>query len=83
MYSELFWAALSRIRTEYREIRSISPYSVESGKIRIRITPNTKMFHAVIFATCKISWLKKDLTRLVNISTIDSGKRQLLCFYSP
>ena len=27
-YSELFWSAFSRIRTEYREIRSISPYSV-------------------------------------------------------
>ena len=28
-YSELFWSAFSRIRTEYGEIRSISPYSVE------------------------------------------------------
>ena len=27
-YSELFWSAFSRIRTEYREIWSISPYSV-------------------------------------------------------
>ena len=27
-YSELFWSAFSRIRTEYREIRSTSPYSV-------------------------------------------------------
>ena len=27
-YSELFWSAFSRIRTEYGEIRSISPYSV-------------------------------------------------------
>ena len=27
-YSELFWFAFSRIRTEYGEIRSISPYSV-------------------------------------------------------
>ena len=26
-YSELFWSPLSRIRTEYGEIRSISPYS--------------------------------------------------------
>ena len=33
-YSELFWSAYSRIRTECREVRSISPYSVrmqESG----------------------------------------------------
>ena len=27
-YLELFWFAFSRIRTEYEEIRSISPYSV-------------------------------------------------------
>ena len=26
-YSELFWSAFSRIRTEYGVIRSISPYS--------------------------------------------------------
>ena len=28
-YSELLWSTFSRIRTEYREIRSISPYSVQ------------------------------------------------------
>ena len=28
LYSELFWFVFSRIRTEYGEIRSISPYSV-------------------------------------------------------
>ena len=27
-YSELFWPLFSRIRTEYGEIQSISPYSV-------------------------------------------------------
>ena len=27
-YSELFWSAFSRLRTEYGEIRSMSPYSV-------------------------------------------------------
>ena len=27
-YSELFWSVFSRIRTEYREIRNISSYSV-------------------------------------------------------
>ena len=34
-YSELFWSALSafsRIRIEYGEIRSISPYSVRMRK---------------------------------------------------
>ena len=28
LYSELFWSAFSRIRTEYGEILRISPYSV-------------------------------------------------------
>ena len=31
-YSELFWSAFSRIRTEYGEIRSISPYSIRMWK---------------------------------------------------
>ena len=29
LYSELFWSAFPRIRTEYGEIRSICPYSVQ------------------------------------------------------
>ena len=38
-YSELFWSAFSRIRTEYGEIlRS------ECGKTRTRITPHTDTF---------------------------------------
>ena len=28
-YSEFFWSVFSRIRTEYGEIRSVSPYSVQ------------------------------------------------------
>ena len=32
-YSELFWSIFSRTRTEYGEIRSISPYSVRMLKI--------------------------------------------------
>ena len=31
-YSELFWSAFSRIRTDYGEIRRISPYSVQIRK---------------------------------------------------
>ena len=42
----------SRIRTEYGEIRSISPYPVRmrenAGKMRTRITPNTDSFYAVL-----------------------------------
>ena len=28
-YSEFFWSVFSRIRTEHREIRSISPHSIQ------------------------------------------------------
>ena len=31
-YSELFWSVFSRIRTEYGEMRSTSPYSVRMGE---------------------------------------------------
>ena len=39
-YSELFWSVFSHIRTEYREILRISPYSV-------RMRENTDTFYAV------------------------------------
>ena len=49
--SELFWSAFFRIRTEYGEIRSISPYSVRMRenvqKMRTRINLNTDTFYAV------------------------------------
>ena len=47
-YSELYWSAFSRIWTEYGEIRSICPYSVQMEKIQTRITPNTDTFYAVV-----------------------------------
>ena len=31
-YSELFWSVFSNIRTEYGEVRSISPYSIRMRK---------------------------------------------------
>ena len=46
-YLDLFWSAFSRIQTEYGEIQSISPYSVQMWKMRTRITPNTDTFHAI------------------------------------
>ena len=39
-YSESFWSAFSRIRTECRSLRIHS----ECGKMRTRITPNTHTF---------------------------------------
>ena len=50
-YLELFWPVISHIRTEYKEMRSISQYSVQmqenAGKMQTRITPNSNTFYAV------------------------------------
>ena len=62
-YSELFWSAYSRIRTEYGEILRISPYSV---RMRTRITPNTDTFYAMLtfveiakVSYISVTWLEK------------------------
>ena len=44
-YSELFWSAFFRIRTEYGEILRIQ---FEYGKMRTRIIPNTDFFYTVV-----------------------------------
>ena len=45
----LFWSVFSLIRTEYREILRMSPYSVRMrGKIRTRKPPYLDTFHSVI-----------------------------------
>ena len=44
-YSELFWSAFSRIRTECGEITL--RIQSEWGKMQTRITPNRDTFHAV------------------------------------
>ena len=50
-YSELFWPAFSRIRTENGKILRISPNLVQmrenAGKMRTRITPTRDLFYAV------------------------------------
>ena len=49
------FSAFSRIRTEYRDILRISPYSVRMrenvGKMRTRITANTDTFYTVCVRT--------------------------------
>ena len=49
----------SRIRTEYVEIRSISPYSVQMrgnvGKMQTRITPDTHTFYVVMVNSFVVS----------------------------
>ena len=46
-YSELFWSAFSRIRTEYGEIQSISPYSVRMRENADQNNSKYATFHAV------------------------------------
>ena len=46
-YLGLFWSVFSRIWSEYREIWSISPHSVQMREMWTRITPNTDTFHKV------------------------------------
>ena len=46
--TEFFWSLFSRIRTEYGEIRSISPYSVRIRENEDqKKTPYSETFHAV------------------------------------
>ena len=47
LYSEIFWYVFSHIRTEYGEIRSISPYSAQMREKTDQKTPNTDTSHAV------------------------------------
>ena len=46
-YSELFWSAFSRNRTEYGEIFRISPYSARMRENTDQKTLNTVTFYAV------------------------------------
>ena len=46
-YSEFFWSAFSRIRTENGDILRMSPFSVRIWEMRTKKTPNTDTFHAV------------------------------------
>ena len=50
-YSKFFWSVFSQFWTEYKKIRSISPYSRKYGirefeKIRTKKTPNADTFHS-------------------------------------
>ena len=71
LYSELFWSALSHIRTEYEEILRISPYSV-------RMRENAVIF-AEIFTD--LAFLFKLATRFLSYVIYDTMKR--LSFISP
>ena len=75
-----FWILFSRIRTEYGDIRSMSPYSVRMRekleKTRTRITPNTDSFYAIYFLKESVFFLgiiakthfycKVNLSKLIN-----------------
>ena len=63
-YLELFWSAFSGIWTEYRKIRSISPYSIRMRENRTRITPNTDTFYAVVVVWDLSSFSDQWITQL-------------------
>ena len=46
----------SRIRTEYGEIQSTSPYLIRMRKIRTRITLNTDTFHTVYHGDIEVDY---------------------------
>ena len=74
-YSELFWSAFFRIRTEYGErVQS------EGGKMRIRIAPNTDTFHAVLStASYTLSFIfHSNFSGSVMNDTAFSALRQIL-----
>ena len=51
LYSELFWSAFSRIRTEYGEMRISLRLHTQCEKMWTRITPNTDTCYAVMAIT--------------------------------
>ena len=61
--SELFWSTFSDIRTEYREIRSIPPYSVQMRENADRNNPEYSTFHAV---TLSMEWNKRNKNVAMN-----------------
>ena len=62
-YSELFWSVFYLIRTEYGEIRSISPYSV---KMRENVDQNNSEYghflRSVVLALQKILFLHYEIS---------------------
>ena len=63
-YSELFWSAFSRNKTEYGQIRSIQS---KCGKMGTRITPNTDIFYAVYGIWSEIQKSAKLTSRILPI----------------
>ena len=54
LYSELFWSAFSRIRTEYGEILHIFLYSVQMRKSAEQNNSEYGLFYAVLFSVARI-----------------------------
>ena len=52
-YSELFWSAFSRIPTEYREVLSISTYSVQMWENTVQNNSEYGQLLRIVFYCCK------------------------------
>ena len=48
LYAELFWSVFSHIRTEYRDILSVSPYSFWMRENTDQNNTKYETFHAVL-----------------------------------
>ena len=70
LYSELFWSAFFRIRTEYGEIRSISEFSPNAGKCG---PDNSEYGHFSRSGTPFVSMLFSDIHNITHIGLL--GRR--------
>ena len=60
-YSELFWSAFPRIRTEYREILRVSPYSV---RMRENADENNNKYGHFLRSERSARWIKGSIRKL-------------------
>ena len=87
-YSELFWSIFSRIRTEYGEIRSISPHPVQMRENANQINSKYAQFlHSVafnVFAIARDTYTKEIYWGKRWISIVPPNYLRYWCsFYKP
>ena len=66
-YSELFWSAFSRIRTEYRVIPRISPYSVRIGEFADQNNSEYGHYSPNVYVYCELSEMKQQEKKKVTV----------------
>ena len=71
LYSELFWSAFSRIRTEYGEILRISPYSI---RMRENVDQNKSEYGYFLRSVYSVNFLTLIYTHAYNKQSTNSIK---------